>query len=180
MKPRQAEVSIPLQPPGRGATPAAGPDGQPRDYVVWSLVNVLLGYGLTYLGCLCFPALVFSIKVRGGEGGWGGAARGPPPAIPAPARLGPLEPAKPSRDPRTAPPATPRANPARDSRHIPTPALTRDPPGPDPSDAPIRPPPPRTLPRPVTPTPNPTRTPLLSQHPQLRSPVPGAPDATLP
>ncbi|XP_074904666.1 dispanin subfamily A member 2b-like [Buteo buteo] len=64
MKPRQAEVSIPLQPPEREATPAAGPDGQPRDYVVWSLVNVLLGYGLAYLGCLCFPALVFSIKAR--------------------------------------------------------------------------------------------------------------------
>ncbi|KAM6204217.1 interferon-induced transmembrane protein 5-like [Sarcoramphus papa] len=64
MKPRQAEVSIPLQPPGRGATPAAGPDGQPRDYVAWSFFNVLLGYGLTYLGCLCFPALVFSIKAR--------------------------------------------------------------------------------------------------------------------
>ncbi|XP_075611807.1 dispanin subfamily A member 2b-like [Balearica regulorum gibbericeps] len=64
MKPRQTEVSIPLQPPERGAAPAAGPDGQPRDYVVWSLFNVLLGYGLTYLGCLCFPALVFSIKAR--------------------------------------------------------------------------------------------------------------------
>ncbi|XP_042641256.1 dispanin subfamily A member 2b-like [Tyto alba] len=65
MKPRQPEVSIPLQPPGRGATPAAaGPDGQPRDYVLWSLFNVLLGYGLAYLGCLCFPALIFSIKAR--------------------------------------------------------------------------------------------------------------------
>ncbi|XP_059681983.1 dispanin subfamily A member 2b-like [Gavia stellata] len=64
MKPRQTEVSIPLQPPGRGATPAAGPDGQPRDYVLWSLFNVLLGYGLAYLGCLCFPALIFSIKAR--------------------------------------------------------------------------------------------------------------------
>ncbi|KAM9266714.1 dispanin subfamily A member 2b-like [Cariama cristata] len=64
MKPRQAEVSIPLQPPERGAAPAAGPDGQPRDYVVWSLFNVLVGYALAYLGCLCFPALVFSIKAR--------------------------------------------------------------------------------------------------------------------
>lgn len=64
MKPRQAEVSISLQPPGRGATPAAGPDGQPRDYVLWSLFNALLGCGLAYLGCLCFPALVFSIKAR--------------------------------------------------------------------------------------------------------------------
>ncbi|XP_054054514.1 dispanin subfamily A member 2b-like isoform X2 [Rissa tridactyla] len=64
MKPRQTEVSIPLQPPGRGPTPDAGPDGQPRDYVLWSLFNVLLGYALAYLGCLCFPALVFSIKAR--------------------------------------------------------------------------------------------------------------------
>ncbi|XP_074951435.1 interferon-induced transmembrane protein 5-like [Phalacrocorax aristotelis] len=64
MKPLQGEVSIPLQPPERGATPAAGPAEQPRDYVVWSLFNVLLGYGLTYLGCLCFPALVYSIKAR--------------------------------------------------------------------------------------------------------------------
>ncbi|XP_076199429.1 interferon-induced transmembrane protein 5-like [Aptenodytes patagonicus] len=64
MKSQQAEVSIPLQPPGRGATPAADPDRLPRDYVVWSLFNVLLGYGLAYLGCLCFPALVFSIKAR--------------------------------------------------------------------------------------------------------------------
>ncbi|KAM6067905.1 dispanin subfamily A member 2b-like [Theristicus caerulescens] len=64
MKPRQAEVAIPLQAPGRGATPAAGPDGQPRDYVVWSLFNVLAGYGIAYLGCLCLPALVFSIKAR--------------------------------------------------------------------------------------------------------------------
>ncbi|KAM9223690.1 dispanin subfamily A member 2b-like [Leptosomus discolor] len=64
MKSRRAEVSIPLQPPGLEATPAAGPDGQPRDYVVWSLFNVLAGYTLVYLGCLCFPALVFSIKAR--------------------------------------------------------------------------------------------------------------------
>uniref|UniRef100_A0A8C3J9I6 Uncharacterized protein n=1 Tax=Calidris pygmaea TaxID=425635 RepID=A0A8C3J9I6_9CHAR len=64
MKPRQTEVSIPLQPPGRGPTPAACPDGQPRDYVLWSLFNVLLGYALAYLGCFCFPALVFSIKAR--------------------------------------------------------------------------------------------------------------------
>ncbi|XP_075283166.1 interferon-induced transmembrane protein 5-like [Opisthocomus hoazin] len=60
MKPPHTEVSIPLQPPGRGAAPAA----QPRDYVLWSLFNVLLGYALAYLGCLCFPALVFSIKAR--------------------------------------------------------------------------------------------------------------------
>ncbi|KAM6274413.1 interferon-induced transmembrane protein 5-like [Porphyrio hochstetteri] len=64
MKPRQAEVSIPLQTPGRGQSSAAGPDGQPRDYVIWSLLNVLLGSGLAYLGCLCFPALIYSIKAR--------------------------------------------------------------------------------------------------------------------
>ncbi|XP_074005151.1 dispanin subfamily A member 2b-like [Numenius arquata] len=64
MKPRQTEVSIPLQPPGRGPIPADYPDGQPRDYVVWSLLNVLLGYALAYLGCFCFPALIFSIKAR--------------------------------------------------------------------------------------------------------------------
>ncbi|XP_012986195.2 interferon-induced transmembrane protein 5-like [Melopsittacus undulatus] len=60
MKPPQVEVSIPLQPPGAGATPAQ----PPRDYVLWSLFNVLLGFGLTFLGCLCFPALVHSIKAR--------------------------------------------------------------------------------------------------------------------
>ncbi|XP_068253942.1 dispanin subfamily A member 2b-like [Nyctibius grandis] len=64
MKPRQAEVAIPLQPPGRGAAPDGDPAGQPRDYVLWSLLNVLMGYALLYLGCLCFPALVFSIKAR--------------------------------------------------------------------------------------------------------------------
>ncbi|KAM6074866.1 interferon-induced transmembrane protein 5-like [Chlamydotis macqueenii] len=60
----KAEVAIPLQPPGRGAPPAAGPAGQPRDFVLWSLLNVLLGYAVGYLGCLCFPALIFSIKAR--------------------------------------------------------------------------------------------------------------------
>ncbi|XP_065492837.1 interferon-induced transmembrane protein 5-like [Caloenas nicobarica] len=64
MKPRHSEVSLPLQPPGRGAPPAAGPPEQPRDYVLWSLFNVLGGHGLACLGCLCFPALVFSIKAR--------------------------------------------------------------------------------------------------------------------
>ncbi|KAM6394467.1 interferon-induced transmembrane protein 5-like [Pluvialis apricaria] len=64
MKPRQTEVSLPLHPPGRGPTPATDPHGQPRDYVVWSLFNVLLGYAVAYLGCLCFPALIFSIKAR--------------------------------------------------------------------------------------------------------------------
>ncbi|XP_030340930.1 dispanin subfamily A member 2b-like [Strigops habroptila] len=64
MRPRQAEVSIPLQPPGAGATPASDPVGQPRDYVLWSLFNVLLGYGLSCFGCFCFPALIYSIKAR--------------------------------------------------------------------------------------------------------------------
>ncbi|KAM6115093.1 interferon-induced transmembrane protein 5-like [Pterocles gutturalis] len=64
MKPRRAEVAIPLQPPGLGAAPAAGPDDPPRDYVLWSLFNVLLGQALAFLGCLCFPALLCSIKAR--------------------------------------------------------------------------------------------------------------------
>ncbi|KAM6321754.1 interferon-induced transmembrane protein 5-like [Podargus strigoides] len=59
----RSEVCVPLEPYGRGAT-AAGPDGQPRDFVLWSLLNVLLGQSLTYLGCLCFPALLYSIKAR--------------------------------------------------------------------------------------------------------------------
>ncbi|XP_075569474.1 interferon-induced transmembrane protein 5-like [Pelecanus crispus] len=64
MKPRQAEVALAMQPPGGRAAPAAGPEERPRDYVLWSLFNVLLGHGLAYLGCLCFPALLFSIKAR--------------------------------------------------------------------------------------------------------------------
>ncbi|KQK74177.1 dispanin subfamily A member 2b-like protein [Amazona aestiva] len=64
MKPRQVEVSIPLQPPGAGATPAGGRVEPPRDYVLWSLFNVLLGFGLTFFGCFCFPALIYSIKAR--------------------------------------------------------------------------------------------------------------------
>ncbi|XP_064019582.1 interferon-induced transmembrane protein 5-like [Pogoniulus pusillus] len=64
MKPKQAEVSIPLQPPAPGTAAAAGPDGQPRDFLLWSLLNVLLGFALTFLGCCCFPALVYSIKAR--------------------------------------------------------------------------------------------------------------------
>ncbi|KAM6309023.1 interferon-induced transmembrane protein 5-like [Aegotheles albertisi] len=64
MKSRQTEVSIPLQPPERGGTPAAGPHGHPPDYVLWSLFNVLMGYGLAYMGCCCFPALIYSIKAR--------------------------------------------------------------------------------------------------------------------
>ncbi|XP_068004594.1 interferon-induced transmembrane protein 5-like [Melanerpes formicivorus] len=64
MKPKQVEVSIPLQPPAPGTAAAAGPDGQPRDYVLWALLNVLLGSSLAYLGCCCFPALVYSIKAR--------------------------------------------------------------------------------------------------------------------
>ncbi|KAM6408177.1 interferon-induced transmembrane protein 5-like [Rhynochetos jubatus] len=62
MKPRQAEVAIPLQPPKRGAPSATAP--QPGDYMLWSMFNILVGHALTYLGCCCFPALVFSIKAR--------------------------------------------------------------------------------------------------------------------
>ncbi|KAI6068189.1 Interferon-induced transmembrane protein 2 [Aix galericulata] len=64
MKPQREEVSIPLYPPSRGQPPITGPDEQPRDFFLWSLFNVLMGYGLAYLGCLCFPALIFSIKAR--------------------------------------------------------------------------------------------------------------------
>ncbi|XP_035167642.1 interferon-induced transmembrane protein 5-like [Oxyura jamaicensis] len=64
MKPQRAEVSIPLYPPNRGQPPTTDPNEQPRDFFLWSLFNVLMGYGLAYLGCLCFPALIFSIKAR--------------------------------------------------------------------------------------------------------------------
>lgn len=64
MKPQQAEVSIPLHPPGRGPPLASLPDEQPRDFILWSLFNVLAGFALAYLGCFCFPSLIFSIKVR--------------------------------------------------------------------------------------------------------------------
>ncbi|XP_064369325.1 dispanin subfamily A member 2b-like [Dromaius novaehollandiae] len=65
MQPQQTDVCIALQPPGQGPPRAARPDdGQPRDFVLWSLFNVLLGQGFAYLGCLCFPALIFSIKAR--------------------------------------------------------------------------------------------------------------------
>ncbi|XP_062350243.1 interferon-induced transmembrane protein 5-like [Cinclus cinclus] len=65
MEPRQADVSIPLQSSGWGAA-APGPrsDPQPRDYVLWSVFNVLLWCALGGLGCLGFPALVYSIKAR--------------------------------------------------------------------------------------------------------------------
>ncbi|XP_039923389.1 interferon-induced transmembrane protein 5-like [Hirundo rustica] len=65
MEPRQADVSIPLQ---SSKWDAAGPgprsDPQPRDYVLWSVFNVLLWCALGGLGCLGFPALVYSIKAR--------------------------------------------------------------------------------------------------------------------
>ncbi|NP_001336987.2 interferon induced transmembrane protein 2 [Gallus gallus] len=64
MKPQQAEVSIPLHPPGRGPPLASLPDEQPRDFILWSLFNVLAGFALAYLGCFCFPSLIFSIKAR--------------------------------------------------------------------------------------------------------------------
>ncbi|XP_025937843.1 interferon-induced transmembrane protein 5-like [Apteryx rowi] len=64
MQPRQADACIPLQPPEQGRPHAAGPDGGPRDFILWSLFNALLGQGFSYLGCLCFPALIFSIKAR--------------------------------------------------------------------------------------------------------------------
>ncbi|XP_037994219.1 interferon-induced transmembrane protein 5-like [Motacilla alba alba] len=65
MEPRQADVSIPLQSSGWGAA-APGPrsDPQPRDYVLWSVFNVLLWCALGGLGCCGFPALVYSIKAR--------------------------------------------------------------------------------------------------------------------
>ncbi|XP_056349555.1 interferon-induced transmembrane protein 5-like [Oenanthe melanoleuca] len=65
MEPKQADVSIPLQSPGWGAA-APGPrsDPQPRDYVLWSVLNVLLWSALGGLGCLGFPALVCSVKAR--------------------------------------------------------------------------------------------------------------------
>ncbi|XP_064281800.1 dispanin subfamily A member 2b-like [Passer domesticus] len=65
MEPRQADVSIPLQSSGWGAA-APGPrsEPQPRDYVLWSVFNVLLWCALGGLGCFGFPPLVFSIKAR--------------------------------------------------------------------------------------------------------------------
>ncbi|KAM9372928.1 uncharacterized protein LRP34_007374 [Phaethornis superciliosus] len=61
MKPQQTEVSVPLQPLDREST---GPEEQPPDYVLWSLFNVLVGNALLYMGCCCFPALLYSIKAR--------------------------------------------------------------------------------------------------------------------
>ncbi|XP_053837086.1 interferon-induced transmembrane protein 5-like [Vidua macroura] len=65
MEHKQADVSIPLQSSGWGAA-APGPrsDPQPRDYVLWSVFNVLLWCALGGLGCFGFPALVYSIKAR--------------------------------------------------------------------------------------------------------------------
>ncbi|KAF4797570.1 dispanin subfamily A member 2b-like protein [Turdus rufiventris] len=65
MEPRQADVSIPLQSSGWGAA-APGPrsDPQPRDYVLWSVLNVLLWCAVGGLGCLGLPPLVYSIKAR--------------------------------------------------------------------------------------------------------------------
>ncbi|XP_053923947.1 dispanin subfamily A member 2b-like [Cuculus canorus] len=61
MKPRRGEVSIALQPhePGGDTTP----EQRPQDYFAWSFFNVLLGH-LAYLGCLCLPALLLSIRAR--------------------------------------------------------------------------------------------------------------------
>ncbi|XP_071415664.1 interferon-induced transmembrane protein 5-like [Pithys albifrons albifrons] len=65
MEPRQTDVSIPLQSPGWGsAVPGPRPDPPPRDYLLWSLFNVLLCSALGWLGCLGFPPLVYSIKAR--------------------------------------------------------------------------------------------------------------------
>ncbi|XP_071618137.1 interferon-induced transmembrane protein 1-like [Heliangelus exortis] len=61
MKPQQTEVSVPLQPPDHEST---GPEEQPPDYVLWSLFNVLVGNALAFMGCCCFPALLYSIKAR--------------------------------------------------------------------------------------------------------------------
>ncbi|XP_054490515.1 dispanin subfamily A member 2b-like [Agelaius phoeniceus] len=65
MEPRQADVSIPLQSSGWGAA-APGPrsEPQPRDYVLWSVFNVLLWSALGGMGCCGFPALVYSVKAR--------------------------------------------------------------------------------------------------------------------
>lgn len=69
MEPRQADVSIPLQSSGWGAAnPGPRSEPQPRDYVLWSVFNVLLWCALGGLGCLGFPGLVYSIKVRRGSG----------------------------------------------------------------------------------------------------------------
>lgn len=69
MEPKQADVSIPLQSSGWGAA-APGPcsEPRPRDYVLWSVFNVLLWSALGGLGCCGFPPLVYSVKVREGPG----------------------------------------------------------------------------------------------------------------
>lgn len=127
MEPRQADVSIPLQSSGWGAA-APGPrsDPQPRDYVLWSVLNVLLWCAVGGLGCLGLPPLVYSIKVRGGPG------------IPA-RRLGSSPDRRRNPHPGRPPDSSsqiPRLSPSRDPRHVPTlspaPDLpsspTRDPP----------------------------------------------------
>ncbi|XP_027517870.1 interferon-induced transmembrane protein 5-like [Corapipo altera] len=65
METRQADVSIPLQSSGWGsAAPGPRADPPPRDYVLWSLLNVVLWCAVFGLGCLGFPPLVYSIKAR--------------------------------------------------------------------------------------------------------------------
>ncbi|XP_058663133.1 dispanin subfamily A member 2b-like [Ammospiza caudacuta] len=65
MEPRQADVSIPLQSSGWGAAaPGSRSEPQPRDYVLWSVFNVLLWCALGGMGCCGFPALVCSVKAR--------------------------------------------------------------------------------------------------------------------
>ncbi|XP_017693706.1 PREDICTED: dispanin subfamily A member 2b-like [Lepidothrix coronata] len=65
METRQADVSIPLQSSGWGsAAPGPRADPPPRDYVLWSLLNVVLWCAVAGLGCLGFPPLVYSIKAR--------------------------------------------------------------------------------------------------------------------
>lgn len=69
MEPRQADVSIPLQSSKwDGAAPEPRSDPQPRDYVLWSVFNALLWCAVGGLGCLGFPGIFYSIKVRGGPG----------------------------------------------------------------------------------------------------------------
>uniref|UniRef100_A0A8C3RYK8 Uncharacterized protein n=1 Tax=Chelydra serpentina TaxID=8475 RepID=A0A8C3RYK8_CHESE len=69
-KEQTGSVGIDLQPRGLPPPyPYPGPQQgfpaeQPRDFVLWSLFNVLLCQKLACLGCLGFPALIFSIKAR--------------------------------------------------------------------------------------------------------------------
>ncbi|XP_067396536.1 dispanin subfamily A member 2b-like [Emydura macquarii macquarii] len=61
-------VCINLQPQGPAppypGPPQGFPADQPADFVLWSLFNVLLCQKIACLGCLGFPALIFSIKAR--------------------------------------------------------------------------------------------------------------------